>query len=185
MISTREALDNETLLKLNILLNTSLNGLSAEQINLGTIARLKEQAGIHSNIVSDVLDALAGAFQEDEDLEVYTSGTTNILKYPELSDSQKASELLNAFEEKKQLVTLVNETLASQEQTGIQVYIGDESPIQNMKDCSVVTATYQLGEGMKGTIGIIGPKRMDYENVVDNLKTLKNQLDTVFQKKRE
>ena len=185
MISTREALDNETLLKLNILLNTSLNGLSAEQINLGTIARLKEQAGIHSNIVSDVLDALAGVFQEDEDLEVYTSGTTNILKYPELSDSRKASELLNAFEEKKQLVSLVNETLSSEEQTGIQVYIGDESPIQNMKDCSVVTATYQLGEGMTGTIGIIGPKRMDYENVMDNLKTLKSQLDTVFQNNKE
>ncbi len=184
MISTREALDNETLLKLNILLNSSLNGLSADQINLATIARLKEQAGIHSNIVSDVLDALAGAFQEDEELEVYTSGTTNILKYPELSDSQKASELLNAFEEKKQLVSLVNEALSSGEQTGIQVYIGDESPIQNMKDCSVVTATYQIGEGMQGTIGIIGPKRMDYENVMDNLKTLKSQLDLVFQKNK-
>lgn len=185
MISTREALDNETLLKLNILLNSSLNGLSADQINLATIAKLKEQAGIHSNIVSDVLDALAGVFQEDEGLEVYTSGTTNILKYPELSDSQKASELLNAFEEKEQLVTLVNETLSSGEQTGIQVYIGDESPIQNMKDCSVVTATYQIGEGMQGTIGIIGPKRMDYENVMDNLKTLKSQLDAVFQKKKD
>ncbi len=184
MISTREALDNETLLKLNILLNSSLNGLSADQINLAAIARLKEQAGIHSNIVSDVLDALAGAFQEDEELEVYTSGTTNILKYPELSDSQKASELLNAFEEKKQLVSLVNEALSSGEQTGIQVYIGDESPIQNMKDCSVVTATYQIGEGMQGTIGIIGPKRMDYENVMDNLKTLKSQLDSVFQKNK-
>lgn len=184
MISTREALDNETLLKLNILLNSSLNGLSADQINLAAIARLKEQAGIHSNIVGDVLDALAGVFQEDEELEVYTSGTTNILKYPELSDSQKASELLNAFEEKKQLVSLVNETLSSGEQTGIQVYIGDESPIQNMKDCSVVTATYQIGEGMQGTIGIIGPKRMDYENVMDNLKTLKNQLDSVFQKNK-
>ncbi len=182
MISTREALDNETLLKLNILLNSSLNGLSADQINLATITKLKEQAGIHSNIVSDVLDALAGAFQEDEELQVYTSGTTNILKYPELSDSQKASDLLNAFEEKQQLVSLVNETLASGEQTGIQVYIGDESPIQNMKDCSVVTATYQIGDGMQGTIGIIGPKRMDYENVMDNLKTLKSQLDSVFQK---
>ncbi len=182
MISTREALDNETLLKLNILLNSSLNGLSADQINLATITRLKEQAGIHSNIVSDVLDALAGVFQEDEELQVYTSGTTNILKYPELSDSQKASDLLNAFEEKQQLVSLVNETLASGEQTGIQVYIGDESPIQNMKDCSVVTATYQIGDGMQGTIGIIGPKRMDYENVMDNLKTLKSQLDSVFQK---
>lgn len=185
MISTREALDNETLLKLNILLNSSLNGLSADQINLATIAKLKEQAGIHSNIVGDVLDALACAFEEDEELEIYTSGTTNILKYPELSDSQKASELLSAFEEKQQLVTLVNEAFSSGEQTGIQVYIGDESPIQNMKDCSVVTATYQLGEGMRGTIGIIGPKRMDYENVMDNLKTLKSQLDSVFQKNKD
>ena len=107
------------------------------------------------------------------------------MKYPELSDSRKASELLSAFEEKKQLVSLVNETLAAEEQNGIQVYIGDESPIQNMKDCSVVTATYQLGEGMTGTIGIIGPKRMDYENVMDNLKTLKSQLDTVFQKNKD
>ncbi|MFG6384502.1 MAG: HrcA family transcriptional regulator, partial [Lachnospiraceae bacterium] len=185
IISTREALDSETILKLNILLNTSLNGLSAEQINLGTIAKLKEQAGIHSNIVSDVLDALAGVIQEEEELEIYTSGTTNILKYPELSDSKKASELLNAFEEKQQLISLVNETLVSKEETGIQVYIGSESPIQNMKDCSVVTATYQLGEGMQGTIGIIGPKRMDYENVVDNLKTLKVQLDAVFRKPKE
>lgn len=184
MIPTREALDNETVLKLNILLNTSLNGLSVEQINLGTISKLKEQAGIHSNIVSDVLDALADALQEDEDLEIYTSGTTNILKYPELRDSQKASELLSAFEEKKQLVDLVNETLTSEE-TGIQVYIGDESPVKNMKDCSVVTATYQLGEGIQGTIGIIGPKRMDYENVVDNLKTLKVQLDNVFTKPKK
>lgn len=184
MIPTREALDNETMLKLNILLNTSLNGLSVEQINLGTISKLKEQAGIHSNIVSDVLDALAGALQEDEDLEIYTSGTTNILKYPELRDSQKASELLSAFEEKKQLADLVNDTLTSEE-TGIQVYIGDESPVKNMKDCSVVTATYQLGEGLQGTIGIIGPKRMDYENVVDNLKTLKVQLDNVFTKPKK
>ena len=130
-------------------------------------------------------DALAGAIQEDEELEVYTSGTTNILKYPELSDSQKARELLDAFEEKQQLISLVNETLTSQEETGIQVYIGSESPIQNMKDCSVVTATYQIGEGMTGTIGIIGPKRMDYENVMDNLKTLKVQLDTVFRKPKK
>ena len=65
---------------------------------------------------------------------------------------------------------------------GIQVYIGNESPVKTMKDCSVVTATYDLGEGMQGTIGIIGPKRMDYENVVDNLKTLKNQLDNIFKK---
>lgn len=182
MISVEQSLDNETLLKLNILLNTGLNGLSIQEINLGVIAKLKEQAGIHSTLVSDVLDALAEALSEDEDLEIYTSGATNILKYPELSDSEKVSNLLTTFEEKDQLASLVSESLSDDENNGIQVYIGNESPIQTMKDCSVVTATYELGEGVKGTIGIVGPKRMDYENVVDNLKTLKNQLDHIFKK---
>ena len=68
---------------------------------------------------------------------------------------------------------------------GIQVYIGNESPIQTMKDCSVVTATYDLGEGVKGTIGIVGPKRMDYEKVMDNLKTLKSQLDGIYKKSED
>ena len=178
-------LDNEQILKLNLLLNTSLNGLALNQINLATIAKLKEQAGIHSEIVSKVLDAIVESVSEDEDLEIYTSGATNIFKYPELADSGRAQELISAFEEKQQLVSLVNDTLSDEEHTGIQVYIGSESPVQTMKDCSVVTATYELGEGMKGTIGIIGPKRMDYENVVDNLKTLKNQLDGIFKKPSE
>lgn len=179
-----DALDAEQILKLNLLLNTSLNGLTLDQINLATIARLKEQAGIHSEIVSRVLDAVAESISEDEDLEIYTSGATNIFKYPELADSGRASELISTFEEKQQLIGLVNDTL-SEEENGIQVYIGSESPVQTMKDCSVVTATYELGEGMKGTIGIIGPKRMDYENVMDNLKTLKIQLDGIFKKPPE
>ena len=102
MIHMEHKLDNETVLKLNILLNTSLNGLTMEQINLGTIAKLKEQAGIHSEVVNSVLDAVAEAVRmDDEDLEIYTSGATNIFKYPELSDSERASELISAFEEKK------------------------------------------------------------------------------------
>ena len=183
VITVNEALDNETLLKLNILLNTALNGLSLQEINLGTIARLKEQAGIHSQVVSEVMDALAQALSENEDLQIYTSGATNILKYPELSSSESATNLLSAFEEKEELMSLVNEALNDEaSETGIQVYIGNETPIQTMKDCSVVTATYELGDGVKGTIGIIGPKRMDYENVVDNLKTLRKQLDSILSK---
>lgn len=54
-----------------------------------------------------------------------------------------------------------------------------------MKDCSVVTATYELGEGVKGTIGIIGPKRMDYENVMSNLKNLKAQLDGILDRRKK
>lgn len=186
IIHTSETPNQETMLKLNILLNGSLNGLALEEINLGTISRLKEQAGIHSAMVSDVLDAVAQAIQEDEDLEIYTSGATNIFKYPELSDSERASELISAFEEKQEFKDLFT---ADKENgnpgTSIQVYIGNESPMQGMKDCSVVTATYDLGKGIRGTVGIVGPKRMDYEKVVDNLRTLKVQLDDIFKKTDE
>ncbi|MBC5752466.1 heat-inducible transcription repressor HrcA [Roseburia sp. BX0805] len=186
IIPVDEPIDNEQMLKLNMLLNTNLTGFSMEEINIGTIALLKEKAGIHSKLIGSVLDAVAEAINEGEDLEIYTSGATNILKYPELSDSGNASELLNAFEEKDQLVSLVTENLAEdEEQTGIQVYIGNEAPIQTMKDCSVVTATYELGEGVKGTIGIIGPKRMDYENVMSNLKNLKAQLDGILDRRKK
>jgi len=183
ILNVNEVLDDETLLKLNILLNTHLNGLSIEEINLGMISELKQQAGIHSSIVSDVIDAVAEAIKSDEDLKIYTSGTNNILKYPELTDNrERASELINIFEEKQSLGELVTETLAGENNTGIQVYIGNETPVSSMKDCSVVTATYELGEGMRGTIGIIGPKRMDYDKVIGTLKTLMNELDTIYKK---
>ena len=182
IIRVEDTIDNDTMLKLNFLLNTHLNGLTLEEINLGTISRLKEQAGIHGTLVSEILDAVAEAIQADEELEIYTSGTTNIFKYPELSSSESAMELISTFEEKQQLTEIVNSTLANNEGTEIQVYIGDESPVEKMKDCSLVTATYEMGDGLKGTIGIIGPKRMDYEKVVGNLKTLMKQMDKLFKK---
>ena len=132
-------------------------------------------------MVGTVLDAVADTIQVDEDdMQIYTSGATNIFKYPELADTSKASELISAFEEKQDLVDLVKERMSDTENTGIQVYIGDEMPVQTMKDCSVVTANYELKDGVKGTIGIIGPKRMNYEKVLDTLRNLTAQLDIIF-----
>ncbi|MBR1470852.1 MAG: heat-inducible transcription repressor HrcA [Lachnospiraceae bacterium] len=182
MIHVDEPLSEETMLKLNILLNTHLTGMALEEINLGMITALKEQAGIHSDIISNVMDAVAQAIKGEEDLEIYTSGANNILKYPELSDKQKASELISTFEEKKALAKLATEKLADDGNTGIQVYIGEEAPVQSMKDCSVVTATYELGEGMRGSIAIIGPKRMDYDKVVGSLRTMMNELERIYKK---
>ena len=86
IIEVGETLSNENLLKLNMLLNTTLNGMSIDQITLGLIARLKEQAGIHSQVVGDVLDAVAEIIHVEDDMKIYTSGATNIFKYPELSE---------------------------------------------------------------------------------------------------
>lgn len=179
VFSVDEYLDDETLLNLNMLLNTNLSGMSMEEINLGMITALKQNAGIHSELIAKVLDEVAMAIKADEGLEIYTSGANNIFKYPELSDHQNASRLITTLEEKHQLSDIVEQTLEDTSETGIQVYIGEEAPMP-MKDCSVVTATYELGQGMRGTIGIIGPKRMDYEKVVGSLKTIKQQLEELY-----
>ncbi len=183
IFEVEEKLSEEDILSLNLLLNTNLNGLTIEEINLGIITKLKEQAGGHTEVVGKVLDAVAEAIRnDDEDLQIYTSGATNIFRYPELSDSSKAKEIIQVFEEKKQLTNLLTDKLGEEGQQGIQVYIGNETPVQSMKDCSVVTATYDLGDGLQGTIGIVGPKRMDYEKVVQTLQTVMGQLDTMFKK---
>ena len=180
VIPVEEELSAENMLKLNMLLNTNLCGLAVEEITLGLIEGIKRNAGIHTAIINDVIDAAAEIVRSEEELKIYTSGANNIFKYPELADHQRASEIISDFEEKQALGSIVQETLAADGQKGIQVYIGDEMPVARMRDCSVVTATYELGEGMKGTIGIIGPKRMDYDKVVSVLQTIMNQLDALY-----
>ena len=180
VIPVEEELSAENMLKLNMLLNTNLCGLAVEEINLGLIEGIKRNAGIHTAIISDVIDAAAEIVRSEEELKIYTSGAKNIFKYPELADHQRASEIISDFEEKQALSSIVQETLSGEGQNGIQVYIGDEMPVARMRDCSVVTATYELGEGMKGTIGIIGPKRMDYDKVVGVMKQIMSQLDALY-----
>ncbi len=177
IIKTPETVDKEVALKLNLILNTFLQGLDLSEINISLIRKMKEQAGEYTTIVSDVLDAVEQAISEEDDVRIYTSGANNIFKYPELSDMDKAGGLINALEEKRELESLISD---GDENGKIRVYIGEETSVEAMKDCSVVTATYEIDDGVYGKIGIIGPKRMDYEKVVGSLKTIMTQLDGIF-----
>lgn len=175
-----EDLNSEDILNLNLLLNQKLAGLTIEDINLEIITQLKAEAGEHSDIISKVLDAVADAIRGDDKIPIYTSGAPNIFKYPELIGGDRASELISTLEEKDSLSNIVKENNGDPHHD-IQVYIGDEVPVESMKNCSVITANYELGEGITGKIGIIGPKRMDYQRVVDTLKNTMSQLDDIFE----
>lgn len=185
LIEVDERVSEDEVAKLNILINTFLQGLNLQEINMELIQRMKVQAEGYGQIIGHIIDAIAVVIQEEDGLEIYTSGATNLLKYPELGDREKASELLYTMEEKKALSELIvdQEDSGEENKNPIQIYIGSESPVSTMKDCSIVTATYELEEGVQGTIGIIGPKRMDYKKVVGNLQTMMNQLDDIFKKK--
>lgn len=184
IVNLEADLTDEDVLNLNILLNNSLTGMTMEQINLEMITRMKEQAGERRQVVDLVLNEVAEAIRANQDdLQIYTEGATNIFKYPELSDGQNASRLLNTLEQKELLKNLFAEDPANQHKNEIQVYIGDETPVPSMKDCSVVTANYVLSDGLRGSIGVVGPKRMDYDKVVTTLKSLITQLEDTFNHK--
>lgn len=175
-----DPLQNDEVLKLNILLNSFLQGLTLGDINLELVHTMKVQAGMHAGILEGIFQGIVDAIHEADNTKIYTSGTTNIFRYPELMDPDKTTELLDTLVDKKQLVKLVDDTVSQEERHGIQVYIGNENQVQSLKDCSIVTATYKLKEGGTGTVGIIGPKRMDYRKVVRTLRNLTDDLDEIF-----
>ena len=181
IIDIDKNLSDKEIFNLNLLLNTSLNGLSVADMNINIITKLQKDALELRDVVDKILQEISNSFSSDEELNIYTSGTTNIFKYPELSQSDKAKRLIDTFEEKAKLKEIFDEVKdLESDSDGIQVHIGEELPIQTMKDCSVVTANYELGEGLRGTIGIVGPKRMDYEKVLKTIRTLMIKLDEQF-----
>ena len=179
MVPCDRELPQDAILKLNLMMNTFLQGLDMQEINVSVMQKLRTEASEYSALISDILDAVAKCLEE-QGVEAYTSGYTNIFKYPELNESGKATNLLYALEEKKQLTELMYKE--GDKDRGIQVYIGEENPIEATKDCTLVTATYHLEDGVYGKIGILGPRRMDYEKVVGTLRNLMSELDGIFHK---
>ncbi|MBO4325429.1 MAG: heat-inducible transcription repressor HrcA [Lachnospiraceae bacterium] len=181
MVPCESELPKEDVLKLNLMMNTFLQGLDMQEINVSVMQKLRTEASEYSSLISDILDAIAKCLEE-QGVEAYTSGSTNIFKYPELNESGRASNLLYALEEKKELTELMYKE--GDNDRGIQVYIGEENPIEATKDCTLVTATYHLQDGVYGKIGILGPRRMDYDKVVGTLRNLMTDLDGIFKKEQ-
>ena len=165
-----EDLEQNAILSINLLLNDVLGGHCVEEITEEYIRALLDRSRHRKTMMRT----------DEQDVEIYTSGATNIFKYPELMDSENASKLIFALESKEELAGILQETEKKDEdKKSIQVYIGKESPLEDMADCALVTAKYRLLNGMHGTIGVIGPKRMDYEKVLDTLNRLIHEMGDI------
>ncbi|TCT16872.1 heat-inducible transcription repressor HrcA [Natranaerovirga pectinivora] len=172
-------IEQDVLTKINNLLNKNLQGLNIQQINLDLIQQLKNKVGIYSEIINGVLEAIVKTVESVDEIDLYTSGTTNILKCPEFSDIDKAAELIYTLEEKKLILSMITEGMENLD-NGIKIFIGNENSIKTLEDCSFITTTYKLGEDTIGALGIIGPKRMDYVKVVSMLKYMMNQMEKLW-----
>ncbi|HET7876605.1 MAG TPA: heat-inducible transcriptional repressor HrcA [Methylomirabilota bacterium] len=118
------------------------------------------------------------------DRTLYVSGATNILDHPDFSDVTTVRALLRAFEEKAHLVDLLSRMA---EERGVQVMIGSENPVEDMRECSLITSTYMYRGQVLGVLGVVGPRRMAYADVIslvdetarivsDSLSRVKHQL---------
>ena len=119
-----------------------------------------------------MVNGIAASFEEKDNADnIWTYGSNNFFKYKEFEESGNVKDLVETFEKKQDLLKLVDKVNEESSETGLKVYIGEESSVNAMKDCSVVTANCDFGNGMRGTIGVVGPKRMDYEKVLKTIKT--------------
>lgn len=178
IIELDEEVTHENIFKLSMIINTSLTGEVVDDINIAQIMKIRELSGDQDKLAMKIIEALGKVLLDTNELEIYTGGTTNILKYPELSDINNITGVLTELVEKQELAEFISTT--NSKDSNIQVYIGTENKMSSMCECSIVTMNYEIKDGMKSTIGIIGPKRMDYVNVVENLGKMKLQLDNIF-----
>lgn len=142
---------------------------------------LQNRLGQYSILLKPILHALQQTLKDAQKTQVYMSGTKNILEFPEFSDVNKARSLFQALEEEDMLVHLLEESCGND----LQVLIGSENHVQSMQDCSVITATYRLTEDTRGTIGIVGPTRMDYSQVIPVLNNMVRNIEKVLQNLNE
>ncbi len=172
IIDAKEILDlNETLN--NLLSGERISDLDSENI-ISEISKLKK----NKNEIKTLISEIANAFEEGNETDnIWTYGSNNFFKYKEFAESGNVSNLVETFEQKKDLAKLVEKANVESEETGLKVYIGEESSVNAMKDCSIVTANCDFGNGMRGTIGVVGPKRMDYEKVLKTIKTTMQNLN--------
>ena len=172
IVDISKELKSNDILNLSVSINDLFTGREINEL-LSTdidkeIAKLKDGKAEVKAILDNIRNAIKSESPENS---IYTFGANNFFKYKELLENESANNLLETFEHKNELANLI----ANNENTGIKIYIGEEAPIESMKDCSVVTANCDFGNGMIGTIGVVGPKRMDYEKVI---KTIKGLMDT-------
>ena len=167
-------IDAKEILDLNQSLNDILSGVKVSDINSDKVQSAINDLKKNNNEVATLIKGIAESFEDKGNADnIWTYGSNNFFKYKEFEESGNVKDLVETFEQKKDLLKLVDKVNEENTETGLKVYIGEESSVNAMKDCSVVTANCDFGNGMRGTIGVVGPKRMDYEKV---LKTIKNTM---------
>ncbi len=159
-------------------INAELRGMSLDSFEKNNVAHILERFSSHKELIARVIKAIILTIREEEDVHLYTSGVRNILGFPEFSNVEKAKNIFQALEEKEMLITLLGRGDSNDEQR-VQILIGGENNLDELKDCSIVRANYKFNNSY-GKIGVIGPTRMNYSQTVSVINEIVKTLDSAI-----
>ena len=175
--------DDDELHSISCIISEVLSGKLMSEISIDEIEELDAKLPGQSELIAAVVKVIGRVAKENEQLQLHLSGTKNILAFPEFSDVKKAKTLMQTLEEKEVLQNLLSG--GKDNGSDIQIYIGAETGIEEMKDCSVITTSYKFDDGIEGSIAILGPTRMNYEQVISTLNGIAKNIEETVAKLRD
>jgi len=177
-LNSNMEVNSESIREISKLLNAHLKGLMISDINYPLMQTLRKLMGAYKGMLEPVLELISKMIQTTDETEVFVNGTDRILELPEYKDIIKAKAMFHILEEKKMLQKL----LTKNSNPGIKIIIGKENKLEKIKDCSLITANYTVGGKLIGTVGIIGPVRMDYSKIISMLTYISQNMNGVMQR---
>lgn len=160
------------------ILNTRLSGVSMMQLNASLYNEIGEEMRKYVSRYEELINVLDTAFSLDDEVRVFLSGTTNIMNQPEFRDVEKVKSLFTLLEEQETLAKILTPA-----ETGVHVRIGAENNMDAMNQCSLITATYTIDGLTLGTIGILGPTRMEYSKVISLMQYFSKEMTNIMSMK--
>ena len=188
MLSTDEVVNKLIKLPLNVtendlkllsaLLNATMAELPAEEFTPSLLERVMRSAGAAASLVPVIVEFVGDTLRRTQDTNMVVTGQMRLLDQPEYRDVDKAQKLLSSLDEE----ALSNLPAVMQNANGTRVLVGPENVAEELKDTSVVMTKFDIGDGLQGMIGVVGPTRMDYAKVTARLSYFAESLSKMFAK---
>ena len=163
---------------LSALLNATMTELSAEEFTAGLLERVMRSAGAAASLVPVIVEFTTETLRRSGSSNMVVAGHSRLLGLPEYRDVDKAQKVMTSLDEE----TLSNLPAVMQNANGTKVIVGPENISEELKDTSVVMTKFDIGDGLQGMIGVVGPTRMDYATVAARLNGFADGLTRLFGK---
>ena len=163
---------------LSALLNATMTHLSVEEFTPELLERIMSAAGTAATLVPVIVEFTADTLRRQSSTNMAVAGHVRLLDQPEYRNIDKAQRVMSSLDEE----SLMNLPAIMQSSTGTQVLVGPENVAKELKDTSVVMTKFDIGDGMQGMIGVVGPTRMDYAKVTARLSYFAESLSKMFGK---